>query len=168
MKTLCTLALVMLSLLTTSAVRAVDKVDLTKFSGKWYSLYSIPTMFDKDSRETTTYYTLSKEGYYNVVTEAKKGDENGLKIYKSKLYPVAGTNNTELKAQFMWPFKVDYSIIELADDYSYVVVGHPEKKFLFIMSRKPYMDPKLHEEIVARCKAKGYDVAKLVSQKHHA
>jgi apolipoprotein D and lipocalin family protein len=42
-----------------------------------------------------------------------------------------------MKAQFIRPYKVDYWIIELADDYSYVVVGHPDHKFLFIITRKP-------------------------------
>jgi apolipoprotein D and lipocalin family protein len=42
-----------------------------------------------------------------------------------------------MKAQFIWPFKAGYWVVELADDYSYVVVGHPDKKYLFIMARDP-------------------------------
>jgi apolipoprotein D and lipocalin family protein len=146
--------------------KPVDKIDLNHFAGKWYSLYSIPTMYDKGSRETTTTYTLNKDGYYNVLTVCKKGDENKVSTYKSKLFPEDNTDG-ELKAQFLWPFKVDYWVIELPEDYSYVVVGHPDHKFLFIMSRKPAMDKKQYDEIVARCKAKGYDVNKLTSQQHH-
>ncbi|MEO7212090.1 lipocalin family protein [Mucilaginibacter sp.] len=55
---------------------------------------------------------------------------------------------------------------DLADDYSYVVVGYPDHKFLFIMSRKSSISKKTHDELVARCKAMGYPVEKLVSQKH--
>jgi apolipoprotein D and lipocalin family protein len=70
-----------------TANKPVDKLDLNHFAGKWYSLYSIPTMFDKGSRETTTTYTLNKDGYYNVFTACKKGDDNESKTYKSKLFP---------------------------------------------------------------------------------
>jgi apolipoprotein D and lipocalin family protein len=97
----------------------------------------------------------------------KKGNDEDVHTYKSKLFQVENTNNSQMKAQFIWPYKVDYWIIELADDYSYVVVGHPDHKFLFIMSRKPSMDKKLYDEIVARCKAKGYAVEKLTSQNHN-
>ncbi len=167
MKTLCIAALLLLSSFATPLTnKPIDKVDLHKFAGKWYSLYSIPTLFDKDSRQTTAIYTLNSDGYYNVLTVGKKGDDNQEKTYKSKLFPVEGTGNGQLKAQFLWPFKVDYWVIDLAEDYSWVVVGHPDRKFLFIMARKPEIDAKLYADIVARCKEKGYDVAKLTCQHH--
>lgn len=142
----------------------VAKVDLKKYAGTWYSLYSIPTIFDKGTRETTTKYTLNKDGFYNVITTYKKPNEEKIYARDSKIFPVADANAGELQAQFIWPIKVDYWIIELAEDYSYVVVGHPDRKFLFIMSRSKTMPKKLYDEIVIRCKAKGYDVAKLTSQ----
>jgi apolipoprotein D and lipocalin family protein len=147
------------------ANKPVAKVDLDKFAGKWYSLYSIPTMFDKGTRETTTTYTLNNDGYYNVVTVAKKGDNEDLHTYKSKLFPEKEKDG-EMRAQFIWPIKVDYWVIDLAADYSYVVVGHPDHKFLFIMSRKPSMPKAEYEGILERCKAMGYAVDKLVSQQH--
>ncbi|WP_235972772.1 lipocalin family protein [Pedobacter ghigonis] len=166
MKTICLLLFVLLGYSPVEKNTPVAKLDLKKYAGTWYSLYSIPTIFDRGSRETTTKYTLNKTGYYDVVTTYKKpGDE---KIYSrnSKMFPSAEGDNGELQAQFIWPIKVDYWIIELASDYSYVVVGHPDHKFLFIMSRNEVMPKKTHDEIVARCKAKGYDVDKLTSQQH--
>jgi len=71
-----------------------------------------------------------------------------------------------MKAQFLWPFKVDYWVIALADDYSYVVVGHPEHKFLFIMSRRPAISKKTYDELITSCKAMGYPIEKLTSQQH--
>jgi apolipoprotein D and lipocalin family protein len=165
MKTICIIAFFVLGITPGITNRPVEKVDLRKFSGKWYSLYSIPTPFDKGSRETTAIYNLNNDGYYNVLTIGKKGDDEKEYTYNSKLFPVEGTGNGQFKAQFLWPFKVDYWVIALADDYSWVVVGHPDKKFLFIMSRKPYMDKKLHDELVEKCKAMGYDTDKLTSQK---
>lgn len=166
MKTICTITLLILTTFTGIPNKPVDKVDLKRFAGTWYSLYSIPTMFDKGSRETTTTYTYNTDKeYYDVFTKCKKEDGSE-KTVKSKLFQVEGTNNAAMKAQFLWPFKVDYWVIDLADDYSYVVVGHPDRKFLFIMSRKPGINKKTYDELVAKCKAMGYDVDKLVSQKH--
>lgn len=167
MKTFCLLTFIIFSALTPSPNKPVARIDLNHYAGKWYSLYSIPTIFDKGTRQTITTYTLNDDGYYNVLTTAKKGDDDEIHTYKSKLFPQNDTHNGEMKAQFIWPIKVDYWVIELADDYSYVVVGHPDHKFLFIMSRKPTIDKKLYDDIIARCKAKGYDVDKLTSQQQH-
>lgn len=164
MKTICTIFLVLFSFLSSDKNLPINKLDLKKYSGTWYSLYSIPTIFDKGSRETTTKYTLNKDGFYNVFTTYKKSNEEKVYSRNSKMFPSEDGDNGELQAQFVWPIKVDYWIIELADDYSYVVVGHPNHKFLFIMSRNQTMPKKTHDEIVARCKAKGYEVAKLTAQ----
>ncbi|RZL47479.1 MAG: hypothetical protein EOO93_25075 [Pedobacter sp.] len=164
MKAICAVLIVLFSFFSADKNIPVNKLDLKKYSGTWYSLYSIPTIFDKGSRETTTKYTLNKDGFYNVLTTYKKPNDEKVYSRNSKMFPAEDGNNGELQAQFIWPIKIDYWIIELADDYSYVVVGHPEHKFLFIMSRNQTMPKKTHDEIVARCKAKGYDVSKLTSQ----
>jgi apolipoprotein D and lipocalin family protein len=143
--------------------KTVDRVDLKRFGGTWYSLSSIPTMFDKGSRETTTHYTLNTDGYYSVVTTCKKED-NSIRTVTSKIFPGEGATISQMKAQFIWPIKVDYWLIDVADDYSWAVVGHPDYKFLFIMSRKPEMDKALYDKIVAHCKAMGYPVQDLVLQ----
>jgi apolipoprotein D and lipocalin family protein len=144
----------------------VEKVDIMSYAGKWYSLYSIPTFMDKKWRETTETYVIHPDGYYAVFSTYKLAGDDEPKYVRSKLFVVRGTNNAELKAQFVWPVKVDYWVIELAEDYSYVVVGHPKHKFLFIMARKPELPAELLQEIIDRCQAKGYDIDKLTSQEH--
>jgi apolipoprotein D and lipocalin family protein len=163
MKFICSFLLLISSFIGADKNVPVTKVDLKKYSGTWYSLYSIPTMFDKGSRETTTRYTLNKSGYFDVITTYKKPNDEKLYNVNSKIFP-GEQEIPKMKAQFIWPIKVDYWIIELADDYSYVVVGHPDHKFLFIMSRNTKISKKAYEDIIGRCRDKGYAVAKLTSQ----
>ena len=144
----------------------VEKVDILSYAGKWYSLYSIPTFLDKHWRQTTETYVIHPDGYYAVFTTYKVTGDDKQKYIRSKLFVVKGTNNAEYKAQFLWPFKTDYWVIELAEDYSYVVVGHPECKYLLIMSRKPFLDDELVKEVIERCASKGYDTSRLVPQHH--
>lgn len=144
----------------------VERVDIMSYAGKWYSLYSIPTYMDKHWRETTETYVIHPDGYYAVFTTYKTIADPAQKYIRSKLFVVKGTRNAEMKAQFVWPLKADYWVIELAQDYSYAVVGHPKHKYLFIMSRKPFLPKELLEEIIERCASKGYDTSKLVSQEH--
>jgi apolipoprotein D and lipocalin family protein len=76
--------------------------------------------------------------------------------------------NAAWKVQFVWPFRADYWVIEMGEDYSYTVVGHPKHKFLFIMARRPEMSDSLYSAITARCDAKGYDTDKLRKQSQAA
>jgi apolipoprotein D and lipocalin family protein len=63
--------------------------------------------------------------------------------------------------QFFWPFKGKYWIIDLADDYSYAVVGHPNRKYLWILSRTPVMDATVYQQVLNRIAAKGFDLSML-------
>jgi apolipoprotein D and lipocalin family protein len=144
----------------------VKKVDIMSFAGKWFSLYSIPTFLDKHWRQTTQTYVIHPDGYYAVFTSYKIIGQDVQKYIRSKLFVVRNGNNAVFKAQYVWPLKVDYWVIELPDDYSYVVVGHPTHKYLYIMSRKPVLPESLLSSIIKRCGEKGYDTSKLVSQDH--
>ncbi|AFD05618.1 bacterial lipocalin [Solitalea canadensis DSM 3403] len=144
----------------------VQSVNLEKFSGKWYSLSSIPTGFDNNWRETTQTYRINSKGYIDILTTYRRIKDRIQQSSTAKGFIVRGTNNAAWKIQFVWPFKSDYWIIELADDYSYAVVGHPKKKWLFILSRRPFLEPKLFQDIIRRCKDKGYNTDRLVSQDH--
>ncbi len=144
----------------------VAEIDLKKFDGKWYSLTSIPTPMDKDWLETVDIYTLRKDGTYDVLVKYRKEGEEKIRETKSRLFPGESPEVGEMKAQFLWPFKIGYRVIQLADDYSYVVIGHPKEKYLFIMSRTTSLPDGKMAEIVARCRELGYATDKLKSQEH--
>ena len=69
--------------------------------------------------------------------------------------------NEKLKVQFFWPFRGKYWIIDLAPDYSYAVVSHPNRKYLWILSRTPKMEDTIYQGILSRLKENGFDLSKL-------
>ncbi len=71
-----------------------------------------------------------------------------------KAFPEKGSNNAKLKVQFFWPFRGDYWIIDLADDYSFAVVGTPDRKSLWILSRTSKMEQEVLDGILSRIKEK--------------
>jgi apolipoprotein D and lipocalin family protein len=145
----------------------VPEIDPQRFSGKWYSLTSIPTFLDKDWIETIEHYT-PREGGFDVHTTYRRDGETKQREISSKLFfPKKGPDGA-LKAQFFWPIKVPYSIIAFAPDGSWMVGGSPDKKMLFILARRPSLPAKLMAEILARCRELGYATEKLRSQRHAA
>jgi len=145
-----------------SDLEAVPFVDLNRYAGKWYDIASFPQRFQKGCHRTTAEYSLSDKGFVIVENRCNKDSLNGKESYiKGKAFVVPGTNNAKLKVQFFWPFKGDYWVIDLAEDYSYAVVSEPGKKYLWILSRTPVMDENIYKQITDKLLAKGFDLSKL-------
>ncbi len=140
---------------------AVGSVDLEKYAGLWYELASFPASFQKGCHCTTAEYQLTGKQWIRVINRCRRnavdGKESGI---KGRAYPVEGSNNTKLKVQFFWPFRGDYHIIMLAEDYSWAVVVSGTK-YLWILSRSPEMDENLLEDLTIKLNAKGYDMSRL-------
>jgi apolipoprotein D and lipocalin family protein len=97
-----------------------------------------------------------------VENSCKKDSVNGKESYiKGKAFIDPNSGNSKLKVQFFWPFKGKYWIIDLAEDYSYAVVGHPNREYLWILSRTPSLDKKTYEAILSRLENKNFDLSKL-------
>lgn len=143
-------------------LETVPKVDLNQYAGKWYEIASYPQRFQKGCHCTTANYSLSKKGYVIVENRCNRDSINGRQSYiKGKAFVVRNSGNAKLKVQFFWPFRADYWIIDLADDYSYAVVSNPSKKYLWILSRSPKMNDAIYHQITSRLKEKGFDLTKL-------
>jgi apolipoprotein D and lipocalin family protein len=140
----------------------VPSVDLQKYMGRWFEISAFPQSFEKGCHCTVAEYSMTDKGYVKVVNTCRKGSPDGkAKVANGKAFVVEGSNNAKLRVQFFWPFRGNYWIIDLADDYTYAVVGDPSRKYLWILCRTPRMEPGLYRDIVDRAANKGYDVSKL-------
>lgn len=143
-------------------LQTVPNVDLEKYAGRWYEIAAYPQRFQKGCHCTTADYTLSDKGYVIVENRCNKDSIIGEAAYiKGKAFVVKNSGNAKLKVQFFWPFKGKYWIIDLADDYSYAVVSHPNRKYLWILSRTPIMKDSVYQGILSRLKEKGFDLDKI-------
>lgn len=151
---------------TSQTLQTVPYVDLTKYVGKWYEIASFPQRFQKGCNCTTAEYTLTDKGYIIVENRCNRDSINGKESYiKGKVFVVENSGNAKLKVQFFWFFKSKYWIIDLADDYSYAVVGHPNRKYLWILSRTPLMNDAVYQQIISRVAAMGFDISKIKTTK---
>lgn len=162
------LLLILFSMTTISAnaqtLKTVPTVDLNRYAGKWFEIASYPQRFQKGCHCTTAEYTLSDRGYVIVENRCNRNSITGKQSYiKGKAFVEKNSGNAKLKVQFFWPFKGKYWIIDLADDYSYAVVRHPNRKYLWILSRTPKIDNTIYQQILLRLKEKGFDLSKLQS-----
>jgi len=143
-------------------LETVKNVDLKRYVGKWYEIASYPQRFQKGCTCTTAEYTATDEGYIIVDNACNKDSVNGEKSgIKGKAFIVENSGNAKLEVQFFWPIRGKYWIIDLDSNYTYAVVGHPNREYLWILSRTPKIDESVYQGILERVKAKGFDLGKL-------
>lgn len=159
----CLLAILFYSApMNAQTLQTVQHVDLNKYAGKWFEIASFPQRFQKRCHCTTAEYTPSDKGYVIVENRCNKDSATGKQSYiKGKAFVTKNSGNAKLKVQFFWPFRAKYWIIDLAPDYSFAVVSHPNRKSLWILSRTPKMDETIYQQIIKKLEARGFDCSKL-------
>lgn len=151
----------------TTTVKTVDFVDINKYSGKWYEIASFPQSFQKGCHNTTAEYSIGSDGNIVVENRCNKDSLTGKESYvKGKAFVVPNSGNSRLKVQFFWPFKGDYWIIDLDENYTYAAVGSPNKKYLWILSRKTVMEQDTYATLLKKLENMGFDINKLQKTKH--
>ena len=148
-----------------SPLATVSHVDLNRYMGVWYEIARYPNSFQEGCVGSMATYTLMNDGRVSVLNECNDGSFRGkLRSAKGKAWIVDKETNAKLKVSFFWPFAGDYWIIDIADDYSYVVVGHPKRKYLWILSRNKTMEDDTYAGILRRLvEIHHYDTSKLMT-----
>jgi apolipoprotein D and lipocalin family protein len=62
---------------------------------------------------------------------------------------------------FFWPFSGDYWILGLDPEYRFAVVGSPNRKYLWILSRTPQLPAPLLDAALSAAQAQGFDLKEL-------
>ena len=159
---LFTMLILMTSIGKAQTLETVPLVDLNKYAGKWYEIAAYPQRFQKNCHCTIAEYTVTGKDYLIVENRCNKDSVKGkLSSVKGKAFVEENSGNAKLKVQFFWPFRGKYWIIDLADDYSFAVISHPNKKYLWILSRTPKMKEDIYRQIINRIKNKGFDLSKI-------
>jgi len=159
-------ALIIFILLILSACKGYDmktvkNVDIERFMGDWYVIGIIPNFIEKHATNGIESYELLDESRIKIdyrFTDTRTGK---VKHMQPKAWIHNKESNSEWRVQFLWPVKFPYLIIDLPEDYSYTVIGVPNKKFVWIMSRKPQIPDETYKQILNNLDQIGYNTAKI-------
>lgn len=140
----------------------VKYVDLNKYIGLWYEITKIPNSFqDHCVKGTTAKYVLNEDGEIEVTNSCF--DEDGeIDIAEGVARVVDKKSNAKLEVSFVsffgWrPFWGDYWVIGLDEDYQWAIVGTPNRKYGWILSRTSQLDKETMSEIFQILKEQGYN-----------
>ncbi|HKK17034.1 MAG TPA: lipocalin family protein [Opitutales bacterium] len=140
---------------------SANEVDLEKFMGVWFVHGYTPILVDKNAHNAVEHYYLNEKNEVETTYRFRDGGFDGeLKTYTPTGFPEKGhPSHARWKMQFIWPFKSDYVIIHVSEDYQSTIIGHPSRKYAWIMDRAHEMDAETYEAHLKKLEAAGYDTA---------
>ena len=145
-------------------LKVVPYVDIERYLGKWYEIALYPNWFEKGCFRSTAFYEKLENGQIKVTNQCRMHGTEGELNEAIGIASIADTKtNAKLKVQFFWPFKGDYWIIGLDEDYQYAIVSEPDRQYLWILSRSPTMDTQTLEWLKAKIREKGFDLNYLIN-----
>ena len=148
-------------------IKTVDYVDLNRFMGKWYVIANIPTFIEKDAFNAVEHYQMDKDGTIATTFTFNKGSLDGpLKEYNPRGFIRDEQSNAVWGMQFFWPFKAEYRIIYLAEDYSTTVIGRTKRDYFWVMARAPSLPEEQYASIMKFLQEQGYDISQVQKVVH--
>jgi apolipoprotein D and lipocalin family protein len=137
-----------------------EPVNLTRIDGVWHVQAYLPTIVDRNAYNSTFEFDLHRTGdLFLGYTFNSGGPEGALKSYHFDVEIDDYRTNADWSLQLIWPFERDFRVIYVDPDYEVLVFGHPNRKYLYVLSRDFFITPELYEWIMDYVASLGYDTS---------
>ncbi|MNF77765.1 Outer membrane lipoprotein Blc precursor [compost metagenome] len=149
--------------------KTVDSVDFKRYQGKWFELARLPMFFQRDCAQSEAHYNLKPDGSVGVLNRCQTLEGEWQEASGNATPQVPGKTD-KLWVEFDNWFstvlpgvaKGEYWVLYVGDDYQTALVGNPDRKYLWILSRKPTVPAWQRESLLAKARQQGYDTNRLI------
>jgi apolipoprotein D and lipocalin family protein len=143
-------------------LRPVLHVDLPRYMGDWYVIANIPYFAEKNCLDSIESYALRADGKIDNWFACRKGSFDAPMQRKANAIATVQdrTSNATWRVRFFKVISVQYFILDLDPAYQWVMVGHPSRRYGWIMARSKTLDESTYQSILRRTSEQGYDPGK--------
>jgi len=153
----------------------VASVDLSRYAGTWYEIARLPMWFQRHCVDSKAVYTVRSDGQVGVHNECMT-DDGGLATADGVATVVDTKTNARLMVVFdNWFARLfgssregNYWILDLDPEYRTVLVGTPDRRYLWILARAPEIDEVTYGKLVHLARGFGYPVEQLIRDRRPA
>lgn len=153
----------------TDTLPTVQDIAFDRYVGRWYEISRLPMWFERNCvGDITATYALRSDERIDVVNRCRT--QNGFISAQGIGEVPDPTRPGELRVRFApdwlaWIPVVwgDYWIIELDKDYRWVMVGAPNRNYLWILSRTPTLDQTVVDRLKHHAAALGFAVESMIN-----
>lgn len=170
MKTILTSSLLATLLLLTSCgihveQPTVTKLDIKKYAGQWHEIGRLPNTFENNIVAARATYTAQKNGTLSLLNEGIKKDGQRTSIIGNVTQPDSRQPG-KLRVRFStFPtnlFTGDYWILGLSQDYTRALIGSPDQRHLWFLSKREKSTKKNFADFVKTADKLGYPTANVI------
>lgn len=150
----------------------VADVDLARYCGTWYEQARLPNRFQRHcGGQVSAHYSLQPDGTVQVLNRCV-GDDGHVEAVQgvARRVAVPGVQQPgRLAVRFApawlsWlpPVWGEYWIIQLDEDYQHALVGTPDRKFLWVLSRRPRLQSSIVRDLLGYAGVLGFPVRRVI------
>ena len=151
------------------ALPTMREVDLLRFAGRWHEIARLPAPFEGACEsQPTAEYRLRGPATLKVINRCMKNGRMVTSTGVARVEPGSGGARLEVS---LWPAPLRVLpfawaklwILHVDDGYETALLGHPNRRFLWILSRTPTLAPARRHALEQLAAARGFPVGRLRS-----
>jgi apolipoprotein D and lipocalin family protein len=147
--------------------------DLPRYAGRWYEIARLPLRQEAQCEsDVAATYLLQDEGIA-VINQCLRADGTAA-VVQGEARMTDPEDPAKLEVSFApewlrWlsPVWSDYWVLHVDPDYSSAVVGTPDRRQLWLLSRTPLLGDEQYTRLVEQARHKAFDVGRLVRTPQH-
>lgn len=147
----------------------VPSVDLNRYTGTWYEIARLPMWFQRHCIDSKATYSRREDGMIGVRNECltDAGEHDHIEGLARVVDPQTNARLTVVFDNFfarLFSSSRDgnYWILGLDPEYRTAMVGTPDRRYLWILSRTPQLDETLYQQFVEQAQQLGFPVSSLI------
>jgi len=141
----------------------VTGFSLERYLGTWYEIARLDHRFERGLTQVTANYSMRDDGGVRVLNRGYKRAKSKWSEAEGKAYFVETPDIGRLKVSFFGPFYGAYNIIDLeSENYSYALVVGNNTKYMWILARKPSLEPVVLESLLNKARKLGFATDELI------
>jgi len=149
--------------------KTAGNIDLKRYEGKWFELARLPMSYQRDCAQSEAHYNLRPDGSVGVLNRCRMLDGEWLRA-EGSAWPQEAGHTDRLWVEFNNWFthlvpgvaKGEYWVLYVDERYRTAIVGSPDRKYLWILSRTQSIPAVERESLLARARQQGYDTTRLI------
>jgi apolipoprotein D and lipocalin family protein len=144
----------------------MPQVDLARYAGTWHEIARLPAPFEGACTGQPSATYLARGAELEVINRCPTA--HGWQEARGAARVVPDSGNAKLEVS-LWPAWLralplawaKYWILHVDADYQVALVGHPNRRFLWVLSRTPTLPPAQLQALVELAGQRGFPVERL-------
>ncbi|MCS6291172.1 MAG: lipocalin family protein [Nitrospira sp.] len=153
----------------------VPSVDLARYAGTWYEIARLPMWFQRHCVDSKAIYTSRPDGSIGVHNECRtdRGRVDRAEGVATVFDPKTNARLTVVFDNFFARLfgssrDGNYWILALDPEYRTAMVGTPDRRFLWILSRTPQLEEATYQRLVEQATRLGFPTTDLMRTRRPA